>query len=54
MSPAQHLAEIVSWLDSDAVLDAVERAEYAERLRAYAKPTPQGTLPLRAAEEATE
>jgi hypothetical protein len=54
MSAAQHLAEIVSWLASDAVLTPTERAEYAQRLRAYTNPNPQASLPLRAAEEATE
>ncbi len=51
MNTAQRIAEILSYLDSDAVLDAVERAEYAERLLAYAKPTPQTTLPLHAPKE---
>lgn len=35
---AQRIAEILSWLASDAVLDESTRAEYAHRLATYAKP----------------
>ena len=38
MTPAQHIAAILAWLNSDAVLSEQERAEYAQRLAAYAKP----------------
>jgi hypothetical protein len=38
MTPSQHIAAILSWLNSDAVLTPAERAEYAERLASYAKP----------------
>ena len=34
MTPAQHIAAILAWLHSDAVLTAAERAEYAQRLAA--------------------
>jgi hypothetical protein len=54
MTPAQHYDAIMTWLASDAVLTPTERAEYAQRLRAYTNPNPQASLPLRAAEEATK
>ena len=38
MTPAQHIAAILAWLHSDAVLTPAERAEYAQRLAEYAKP----------------
>lgn len=35
MTPAQHCAEIVAWLESGAVLTPEQRAEYEKRLAAY-------------------
>ena len=35
MTPAQHCAEIVAWLASDAVLTPEQRAEYEKRLADY-------------------
>lgn len=50
---AQRIAEILSWLDSDAVLDESTRAEYAHRLATYAKPVAP-ELPFYAPKEGTE
>jgi len=50
MTAQQHIAAILAWLSSDAVLTPEERAEYAQRLASYRK-TPQNELPLCAAKE---
>lgn len=38
MTNQEHIAAILAWLNSDAVLTPAERAEYEARLAAYAKP----------------